>query len=72
MNVPTIYMREPIGVDGELEAVQAIHFCTADCREQWQTWHPDTANTDALGEDPDSELVDGEVCNACGSPLTTG
>jgi len=51
MEVPTLYMREPIGVDGALEAVQAIHFCSTDCREQWQNWHPDTHKTDAIGFD---------------------
>lgn len=64
--IPTVYIREPIGVDGALEAVEAIHFCSTDCRETWQNWHPDTNGTDAIGEDTDSELIDGEVCNACG------
>ena len=46
MRIETVYMREPIGVDGALEAVQAIHFCSVDCREQWQNWHPDANVTD--------------------------
>ena len=69
MEVPTLYMREPIGVDGALEAVQAIHFCSTDCREQWQNWHPDTHKTDAIGFDGEAELVAEEVCNACGRLL---
>ena len=70
MEVPTVYMREPIGVDGALEATQAIHFCSTDCRERWQNWHPDRAGTDAIGFDTDGELIDGEVCNACGAYFT--
>jgi hypothetical protein len=69
MEVPTVYMREPIGVDGALEATQAIHFCSTDCRERWQNWHPDKEGTDAIGFNTDGELIDGEVCNACGADL---
>ena len=69
MEVPTVYMREPIGVGGALEATQAIHFCSVDCREQWQNWHPDKDGTDASGFDTEVELIDGEVCNACGAAL---
>ncbi len=67
--IPTVYMREPIGVDGALEATQAIHFCSTDCREKWQNWHPDKDGTDASGFDTECELIDGEVCNACGKEL---
>lgn len=56
------YEREPIGVDGALEAVSVFYYCSQECREAAP--HEDS---DIDGE---SELtMDGLQCERCGKLL---
>ena len=64
---------EPIGVDGEMEAVRVHHYCSALCREDaaWRLTnyfgHPVPVNIKLVDEPAETALtVDEEVCDWCG------
>lgn len=58
-----IFERDPIGVDGALEANGTVRFfCSEMCRSSF-----DVFPTDVDGESDD--FVEGTVCENCGKPL---
>lgn len=61
MEYPAIYILEPIGVDGALEATDVLHFCSEECR---QVIAENTAHTIKAGESED--WIEGTVCDECG------
>lgn len=68
MGFATAYEMDSIGVDGALEAVASFHFCSVECRRRWL----DRADfPTAQGEDTCAEILDGEVCEQCGTSLET-
>lgn len=60
-----LYIMEPIGVDGALEAVNVMHFCSDECR---QVIAQNTEHTVNPGVSED--WIEGTVCDECGVPLT--
>ena len=60
-----LYETEPIGLDGELEAVAVHFFCSDKCRAEQGEVPAD--QTVAYGEDND--FIDGTVCETCGKIL---
>jgi len=63
-SVPCLYEMEPIGVDGKLEAVATLWFCSDRCRRVYET-----DQTVESGEN--SEYLDGTLCEECGIPVVT-
>jgi hypothetical protein len=59
---PCIYELEPIGVDGQLEAVAVRFFCSSTCRAMWTKQVSDV-------EGLDDSWIEGTVCDNCGKPL---
>lgn len=63
-SMPALFILEPIGVDGTLEAVETLVFCSDDCRDvvrlntSWKT---------KAGECGD--YIEGTVCDECGVAL---
>lgn len=47
---PAIYVLNPIGIDGALEATDVLHFCSEECR---QAIAENTAHTIKKGESED-------------------
>ena len=60
--VHVVYEMEPIGVDGELEAVASHPYCSSACQMKHSISEPFK-----LGEENSS--FDGLVCEACGKPI---
>lgn len=59
-----LFILEPIGVNGAMEAVHCLRFCSERCRSECAQKQTDTI---ALGTDED--WVDGTVCDVCAIPL---
>lgn len=59
---PCIYEREPIGVDGALEATTVRWFCSSECRENAARMPRDVDGFDG-------EWIAGTQCDKCGKPL---
>ena len=64
--VPALYEMEPIGIDGHLEAVATLWFCSEGCREAYLS-HTEQLVVVASGED--SDYWDGICCEECGLPV---
>lgn len=69
MTKPAVFMLEPIGYDGALEANGIVfYFCGDKCRENWTIYRrSDSEGPIALGSSPD--WADGHQCDECGKPL---
>lgn len=62
--VPCLFVLEPIGVNGTLEAVDILRFCSDECLSIIKT---NTAHTVSEGQDKD--YLPGTVCDECGVTL---
>lgn len=62
---PALYIMQPIGEGGALEAVETLFFCSDDCR---QIIADNTAYTVKLGMS--SDWIEGTVCDECGKELS--
>lgn len=60
-----LFTVEPIGVDGQNEAVNVYHFDSDFCRQKFFNSHEDDY---LFGDSPD--WIDGTVCDYCGEKLT--
>jgi len=59
-----LYVMQPIGADGALEAVDTLWFCSDECRG---VIAQNTEHTFTEGEN--SEYIPGTVCDECGDAL---
>lgn len=62
--MPALFILEPIGVDGALEAVETLVFCCDDCRNIVRL---NTAHMVKVGESAD--YIEGTVCDECAAAL---
>lgn len=66
MEAPAIFVLEPIGVDGALEANGTVYyFCTFGCRLQWRNKTPNIFTKSAYSPD----YCEGTVCDECGRAI---
>ncbi len=63
-SVPVLYVMEPIGVDGAMEAVDVLWFCSVECRGVIEA---NTAHVVTAGES--NEYIGGTMCDKCGIDL---
>ena len=56
-----LYEMEPIGVDGTLETVAALPFCSLECADAYQSRHP----SETLKAGTDDDCLVGSYCENC-------
>lgn len=61
-DIPVIYEREPIGVNGALEAVAVRYFCSEACRAKNRHSENDLDGTS-------SDFYPGTLCETCNKPI---
>ena len=71
MDVPTLYEMQPIGANGDPEAVAALYFCSEKCRVDYRAAIQDAEASYSWAEEPweDCSFADGHVCDQCETPL---